>query len=136
MKKFIVFLILLFAVNNTLISAQPSDEDNSQAEVLLYTLTSDQELHFRETSNYESVHPTYHENGLITHSCAYSNFVGKGYIATVSKVEEGKIWVIQEHVGQDPSKDSYTHTSWTCMNCNEENYEIFQEVNEHGLCNV
>lgn len=132
MNKFIFVLILLMS---TIAYAEPSEQDTVAAEELLYTLTSDQTLHFKETSNYQSVGAKW-KDGFIFQSCAYSTFNGKGYIATVSKIENGKVWNIEQHYGQDNTIAATAKEDWTCMNCQGEKYEIIKETNEHSLCNL
>ena len=131
MKYLYIFLFTYFNLIN-LASAKPTEDDRQKALELMYTLSSDQDLHFIETSNYETVQPRW-VKGLLPSSCAYSNTVGKGYILTVKKIEQGKVWIIQRHFGD---ADPFINSVWTCANCNGENYEIREKSNEHGLCNV
>lgn len=135
LKLIISVMLLQLFIGVTLLQASPSIEDTTIANELLYTLESDQTLHFKENSYYQSVTARIYK-GLIYQSCAYSTFNGKGFIATVSKVENGKVWNIEKHVGQDNTIAAAAKTSWTCMNCNGENYEIVKTTNEHGLCNL
>lgn len=113
----------------------PSEADRQEALELMYQLSSDQELHFRETSNYETTTARW-RNGFVYQACAYSNFVGKGHVTTVSKVIKGKVYNIERHFGDDANKENNISVNWTCVNCNGERYEIVKEANEHGLCNI
>ena len=131
MKKIISVILLQFFLGVSLLQAAPNAVDSNNANALIYTIQSDQNLHFTETSNYESVMPKSYA-GLIYYSCAYSTFNGKGYVASVIKIENGKVWKIQVHIGpENPSIDE----TWTCQNCNGGAFN-WPSVNEHGLCQL
>lgn len=131
----ILALITLFLLFTTNALSAPTEQDRQKALKLMYVLTSDQELHFIETSNYETTLPRWND-GFVYYSCAYSNFRGKGYVATISKIEKGKAWVIERHFGDDPTIEDNISGYWTCQNCTGEKYEIHKKANEHGLCNL
>lgn len=133
--KIIAFILLSFILIVPNVFAMPSEEDRQEALTLMYTMSSDQELHFRETSNYETSKPKW-KDGFIYQSCAYSNFVGKGYITTVSRVIKGKVWVIERHFGDNAQVEDNISEYWTCKNCQGEQYAVFKEANEHELCNI
>lgn len=107
----------------------PTEDERQEALKLMYLDSTDQELHFRNTSNYESTVPKWIQT-LVHYSCAYSSFNGKGYIVSVIKEENGKIWMIQRQFGDD---EQSVHDTWTCVNCSGESFN-FPTVNEHGLC--
>lgn len=128
MTKIITFLFALLSIC-TLAYPMPTETERQDALNLMYMDSTDQELHFYNTSNYESVEPRW-INGLVHYSCAYSNFLGKGYVLSVIKSEDGKVWQIQRQYGAD---QKVINESWTCINCNGESYS-FPTINEHGLC--
>jgi hypothetical protein len=128
MSKILIMLTSLLLVCTSVL-AHPSEDERQTALKLMYLDNTDQELHFYQTNNYESTSPRWID-GLVHYSCAYSNFSGKGYITSVIKSEEGKIWSIQRHFG--PDKVSINNT-WTCVNCSGESFN-FPAINEHGLC--
>lgn len=134
MKDF-MFVILLMLVANPIVNAAPTESDRQRALELMYTVVSDQELHFKETSNYESVDAHWNE-GLIYQACAYSNFNGKGFVATVTKIENGKVYNIERHFGDDVTVESKIDGVWTCKNCNGESYDFRKQVNEHRFCDL
>lgn len=127
MIKYLLFILFLFM--STVCYAEPTYQEYHTALTLMYLDETEQELHFTNTSNYESTQPQL-VSGLIHYATAYSTFNGKGYILSVIKVENGKVWRIQRHYGpENLSIDDY----WICVNCNGESYN-FPTINEHGLC--
>lgn len=127
-----LFFLLAFTLMTTIAFATPTEADRQEALSLIYTVSNGQNQTFEETSNYQSVTARMVGSFVIS-SCAYSNLEGKGYISTVSKVDEGRVFIIQRHEGD---ADPILHTSWTCMNCSGETYDMFDRVNEHGLCSI
>lgn len=125
---FRIILVALLLLSST-VFAQPSEADRQDALKLMFLDTTDQYLHFYETSNFESVSPKW-VNGLIHYNCAYSTFNGKGFVTSVIKVEAGKVWQIQRHEGPE---ELTLNGIWTCINCNGTNFN-YPVINEHGLC--
>lgn len=131
MKSLFLFLFVYSLLTYTAF-AVPSETDRQEALKMLYTVSNGQEQSFFETSNYESTTPQM-IGDLVVQSCAYSTLAGKGHIDTVSKVEAGKVYIIQRHTGD---ANPVIHERWTCTNCTGENYNMIIPTNEHGLCSI
>lgn len=114
MKGLLLFLFICL-IFNELAWGMPSESDRQTALNLMYTISNQQEQTFYENSNYETV-PQHYVDGLMPSVEAYSTLQGKGYIITVAKVENGKVWIIQRHEGPDANVDLNIKDSWTITN--------------------
>lgn len=130
--KYCIFIIL-FIIIPVIGYTAPTEADRETALSLMYELSSDQELHFAETSNYETTNTRWID-GFLLQASAYSTFAGKGYVLTVTKVEYGNAYIIERHFGDDDAIAAHIKTVWTCMNCSKgESFTFDKHPNEHGL---
>lgn len=82
--------------------AYPSSDKRAIGDDCLYSTYNQQEAFYAKKKKYEEVHSRWYK-GVMCKAERYLHADGWGYVATAGIVEDGKLWIKQQHVGPDNS---------------------------------